>query len=227
MHRCHSVESGGRAKGAFMIKAQNGVKMAVYIGSCHKGLLRAWRLGRTEGQLTSGIRPMPSRVLKSVAILFALVSLSACGGGSGLFGRISPAATQERDPTAPASQPSAAGIETGDGQTIWDAFGKKNNEANVQVNRYLWAASLDVLSFMPVQSVDPFSGVIVFGYGTPPGGGKAYRATVYIQDPALDARSLNVALAGRGGPVAAGTQRAVEDAILNRARQMRIADGKL
>ena len=119
------------------------------------------------------------------------------------------------------------GIETGDGQTIWDAFGKKNNEANVQVNRYLWAASLDVLSFMPVQSVDPFSGVIVFGYGTPPGGGKAYRATVYIQDPALDARSLNVALAGRGGPVAAGTQRAVEDAILNRARQMRIADGKL
>ena len=89
------------------------------------------------------------------------------------------------------------------------------------------AASLDVLSFMPVQSVDPFSGVIVFGYGTPPGGGKAYRATVYIQDPALDARSLNVALAGPGGPVAAGTQRAVEDAILNRARQMRIADGKL
>lgn len=170
---------------------------------------------------------MPSRVLKSVAILFVIASLSACGGGSGLFGRVGPEATQDRDPTATVSTPATPGIEGSDGSTIWDAFRGKNTEANVQVNRYLWAASLDVLSFMPVQSVDPFTGVIVFGYGTPPGGGKAYRATVYIQDPALDARSLNVALAGRGGPVAAGTQRAVEDAILNRARQMRIADGKL
>lgn len=210
-----------------MVKAQNRLKLAVYIGSGHKGLPRAWRLDRTEGQLTSGNRPMPSRVFKSVAILGLLASLAACGGGSGLFGRVGPAATQERDPASAPQTPSAPGVETGDGQTIWDAFRNKNSEAKIQVNRYLWAASLDVLGFMPVQSVDPFSGVIVFGYGTPPGGGKAYRATVYIQDPALDARALNVALAGRGGPVAAGTQRAVEDAILNRARQMRIADGKL
>lgn len=97
----------------------------------------------------------------------------------------------------------------------------------VAVNRYLWAASLDVLDFMPVQSVDPFTGVIVFGYGTPPGGGTPYRATVYVSDPAMDARSLNVALATQGGPVDAATEAAVEDAILNRARQLRIADGAL
>ena len=83
-----------------------------------------------------------------------------------------------------------------------------------------------MLSFLPVQSVDPYTGVIVTGYGTPPGGGRAYRATVLIDDPALDARSLNLALQTQGGPVSAATARAVEDAILSRAREMRIADNK-
>ena len=102
-----------------------------------------------------------------------------------------------------------------------------NGAETVAVNRYLWAASLDVLNFLPVQSVDPFTGVISTGYGTPPGGSRAYRATVYITDPALDARALNVALQTRNGPVAAETQRAVEDAILSRARQLRSGDGQL
>ncbi|MCC7319469.1 MAG: DUF3576 domain-containing protein [Rubellimicrobium sp.] len=97
----------------------------------------------------------------------------------------------------------------------------------VAVNRYLWTAALDVLDFMPVESVDPFTGVIVMGYGTPPGGGTPYRATVHVSDPALEARSLNVALATRSGPVNRATQRALEDAILDRARQLRIADRRL
>ena len=168
---------------------------------------------------------MLSRVIRSFVVLLLISTVAACGGRSSL-GRVGPAATTERDPAARSTQNLPPSAETGDGQSIWDAFRKKNTETNVQVNRYLWNASLDVLSFMPVQSVDPFTGVIVFGYGTPPGGGRAYRATVYIDDPALDARSLNVALSSRGGAVAAGTQRAVEDAILNRARQMRIKDSR-
>jgi hypothetical protein len=95
------------------------------------------------------------------------------------------------------------------------------------VNKYIWNATLDVLSFLPVESVDPFTGVIVTGYGRPPGGGRAYRATVLVSDPALEARSLNVALLTRNGPVSVATSRAVEDAILARARQLRIADGRL
>ncbi len=102
-----------------------------------------------------------------------------------------------------------------------------NGAESVAVNRYIWAAALDVLNFLPIESVDPFTGVIVMGYGTPPGGNRAYRATVYITDPALDARSLNVALQSRSGTVSAETQRAIEDAILSRARQIRIADGTL
>jgi hypothetical protein len=95
---------------------------------------------------------------------------------------------------------------------------------SVVANRYLWAATLDVLSFLPIESADPSTGVIVTGFGTPPGGGTAYRATVYISDPALDARALNLALATARGPVSQETARAVEDAILSRARQLRIAD---
>jgi hypothetical protein len=112
--------------------------------------------------------------------------------------------------------------------TIWDIFGGRSDpNVTVAVNRYLWNASLDVLDFLPIQSVDPFSGIIVFGYGTPPGSGRAYRATVFVQDPALDARSLRVALASQSGPVPAETVRAIEDAILTRARQMRIAEERL
>ncbi|MEM8591458.1 MAG: DUF3576 domain-containing protein [Pseudomonadota bacterium] len=91
----------------------------------------------------------------------------------------------------------------------------------VAVNRYIWNASLDVLSFLPIETVDPFTGVIVTGFGTPPGGSRAYRATVLVNDPALDARSLKVSLVTRAGPASPDTVRAVEDAILTRARQLR------
>lgn len=111
------------------------------------------------------------------------------------------------------------------GTTLWEALMRRDDGRKVGVNRYLWNASLQTLDFLPIQSVDPFTGVIITGYGTPPGGGRAYRATVLINDPALDARSLNVSLQTRSGSaVAAGTQRAVEDAILTRARQLRSAD---
>lgn len=112
--------------------------------------------------------------------------------------------------------------------TLFDLFSNSADpNTTVEVNKYLWQASLEVLDFLPIQSVDPFSGVIVTGYGTPPGGGRAYRATVYIQDPSLDARSLKLSLESKGGAVSAETVKAVEDAIMTRARQIRIRDSKL
>lgn len=113
------------------------------------------------------------------------------------------------------------------GTTIWDAFSGRNSETVVGVNKYIWSASLEVLNFLPVESVDPFTGVIITGFGNPPGGGREYRATVLIQDAALDARSLNLSMNTRGGPADTATVRAVEDAILTRARQLRIADERL
>jgi len=139
------------------------------------------------------------------------VTLAACsGGGSSPFGSLGISAGGRATDSATRQAARSRGAE------------------NVAVNRYLWAATIDVLNFLPIESVDPFTGVIVFGYGTPPGSGRTYRATVHISDPALDARSLNVAIQTRGGgSVAVETQHAVEDAILGRARQLRIADGSL
>jgi hypothetical protein len=166
--------------------------------------------------------------------------LAGCGGGGGgvlggLFGRDRAEIPSERklaNLEAAEAQEEAIARATGeedDGSSIWDLFGNADDpNTTVEVNKYLWQASLEVLNFLPVESVDPFTGVLVTGYGTPPGGGRVYRATVYVQDPALDARSLKVALQGRGGAaVSVDTVRAVEDAILTRARQLRIRDSKL
>lgn len=144
----------------------------------------------------------------STAFLTAMF-LAACGAQDG------------ETPTAPQAEPRET--------TIWDVFGNAGNPNDtVAVNRYLWNASLEILDFLPKQVVDPFTGVIVTGYGTPPGGGRPYRATIKVSDPALDARSLKLSLQGPGGSaVAPDTVRAVEDAILTRARQLRVRDGRL
>ena len=144
----------------------------------------------------------------------SLVALAGCGGQET---KLNPKAWEVEGGREADKYRNQAGL--------FDAF-TGNADAGVKVNRFLWTASLDVLDFLPVQSADPFTGVISTGYGTPPGGGTAYRATVLISDPALDARSLNVALQTRRGPVSAGTQRAVEDAILARARQLRVEAGR-
>ena len=159
--------------------------------------------------------------------------LSACGGGIGsgnLFGGNRNIATDDAQPVQiDRARLSRELREENTGTRLGDLF-KGNTDPNitVEVNKYIWAAALDVLNFLPIESVDPFTGVIVTGYGTPPGGGRAYRATILVQDPALDARSLKLAMQGRGGgAVAPETIRAVEDAILSRARQLRIQDRNL
>ena len=110
-------------------------------------------------------------------------------------------------------------------ETIWDAFNREATREPVKVNRYIWQAALDVLDFMPIETIDPFSGVIVKGFGVPPGGKTQYRATIYVIDPALEARSLRVSMQTKSGPVNAATMEEIENAILSRARQMRKADG--
>lgn len=173
---------------------------------------------------------MKSKQILKWTTTCALVALLTGCGGNGLFGsgknerRENDANGFSRDYDSAAR---VAAEQRGD--SIFDLF-RNNDDPNVtlRVNKYLWNASLDVLSFMPVQAADPFTGTIAMGYGRPQGGSRAYRATVYITDPALDARSLRVSLQGSGGrAVATETARAIEDAILTRARQMRIADGKL
>jgi len=169
-----------------------------------------------------------------IALATGLVAmLSACGGG-GLFNRGASMPTEGQLGQKERADAQRAALARAKGEdkprsTIWDLFSNADDpNTTVEVNKYIWQASLEVLNFLPIESVDPFTGVIVTGYGRPPGGGRAYRATVYVQDPALDARSLKIALQAQGGgAVAPETVRAVEDAILTRARQLRVRDSKL
>ncbi len=163
------------------------------------------------------------RILRAGAILGLVTVLAACGNGDT---EGPDAADESRERVMPGEEPGTARAIRQPGQTgLLDLFvGDVDPSDTVAVNRYIWNASLEVLDFLPVRSVDPFSGVIVTDYGPPPGGGQDYRATVQVKDPALDARSLNLALSTRAGPVASETVRAVEDAILTRARELRIQD---
>ena len=175
-------------------------------------------MGRQHEDETREARPRQAG--RPAGMLAACALLAGCGG---------PTVFTTGTGEIPETQQPRYDERTGEvRESIWDIFGAQDDpNVTLEVNRYLWNATLDVLSFLPVETVDPFSGVIVTGYGVPPGGGRAYRATVQVRDPALDARSLKLALATRAGPADPDTVRAVEDAILTRARQLRVAERDL
>lgn len=151
----------------------------------------------------------------------SLVFLASCGVVGNSAGSFGGGGGQQQQ----AQQPEAKR------ETIWDLFKADDSNRNVKVSKYLWAASLETLNFLPVEAADPFTGVIVMGWGSAPGSNQQYRATVFIKDPALEARSLTLSLVRRAGsgsaPASAELVRQLEDAILTRARQLRVADSKL
>lgn len=168
-----------------------------------------------------------NRAAKPMIALALATALSACGGGGfgNMFSRENSASARELAQQDIVEERVRA---TGSRDSIWDLFsGREAPDATISVNRYIWTAALEVLDFLPIDTIDPFSGVFTTGFGTPPGGGRPYRATVHVTNAALDARSLNVALITQGGPASAETVRAVENAILNRARQLRMRDRRL
>ena len=110
-----------------------------------------------------------------------------------------------------------------DNGKLGDLFKSGGDEIG-SVNKYLWQASLEVLSFLPINSADPFSGIIVFSKGKAPGSSQSYDATIYISDPALDARSLSVTVRSSNGTVSSEAKREIESAILSRARQLRLKE---
>jgi hypothetical protein len=98
------------------------------------------------------------------------------------------------------------------------------------VNAYLWRASLDTLSFMPLASADPFGGVIITDWYSPAAAqGERFRATAYILGRQLRSDGVRVSVFRqelRGGqwmdvPVASGTGTELEDKVLARARELR------
>jgi len=112
------------------------------------------------------------------------------------------------------------------------AISSGSSTRTLGVNSYLWHATLDTLSFIPLASADPFGGVVITEwYSAPEAPNERMKVTVYILDRALRADGLKVAVfrqtrATEGwadAPVSADTARKLEDAILTRARELRLA----
>lgn len=109
-----------------------------------------------------------------------------------------------------------------------------DSAAAIAVNGYLWRAALDTLSFMPLQSADPYGGIIVTDwYVNPEKPDERFKCTVYILDSRLRADGLNVAVfkqsKGADGawtdvPHAGQTETDIENSILTRARQLRLSN---
>ena len=136
-------------------------------------------------------------------IALSLFALAACGGGLGLG--------MHKEAARSAPPPNAIGV-----------------------NSYLWRATLDTLAFMPLASADPYGGVVITDwYTNPEKPDERFKCTVYILDTRLRGDALKVTVFkevsnGAGGwvPSQASDQTGVdiENAILTRARQLRLSN---
>jgi hypothetical protein len=166
------------------------------------------------------------------ALLLSTVVLSACSSGelnlprkktTGEIGR-----KYESDPRKT--------LFGGDGLTFDSAKDPATADTGggsggIGVNSYLWRATLDTISFMPVTSADPFGGVILTDWFAPPDTpNERFKLNVYVLGKALRADGIQVSvfrqmLDGSGqwrdSAVEADASRKIEDSILTRARQLR------
>jgi Domain of unknown function (DUF3576) len=102
----------------------------------------------------------------------------------------------------------------------------------IGVNAYLWRASLETIDFLPLAQADPFGGVIITDWYSPPETpDERFKLNIYILDTVLRADGIKVAvfrqISGENGwrdaTVDPQTATRIEDNILSRARELRIA----
>lgn len=104
------------------------------------------------------------------------------------------------------------------------------------VNSFLWRATLDTLSFMPLVSADPFGGVIITDwYEDSKTTGERYKVNALILDKTLRADGIKITLfkqvmdkkgVWRDKKSDAKDARKIEDTILTRARELKINQGR-
>ncbi len=129
----------------------------------------------------------------------------------------------------------ANGKLTGDGGLA--LFGGGRNDENsgsgspLGVNSFLWRATLDTLSFMPLASADPFGGVIITDwYEDPKTPGQRFKVNAIILDKKLRADGVKITLFKQGldkgtwrdVKVDHALERSLEDTILTRARELKV-----
>jgi hypothetical protein len=110
--------------------------------------------------------------------------------------------------------------------------GADDGSTGIGVNSFLWRASLDTVSFMPLASADPFGGVIITDwYSSEEKPDERFKVNVFILNKQLVSNGVKVKVfrqvrskgAWKDSNVSDGTDVQLEDAILTRARQLRVA----
>jgi hypothetical protein len=165
---------------------------------------------------------MTSQFQLSLAAILVL-ALAACSGDDN---------TGSTYRTSPEFRSDAAPPDSGLGITLFGDSESDGTEGAVAVNAFLWRASLDTISFMPLASADPFGGVIITDWFAPPETpGERFKVNMYILGRSLRADGLKVSVfrqtEGVGGrwtdaPVGADVPGEFEEAVLTRARQLRM-----
>jgi len=119
-----------------------------------------------------------------------------------------------------------------DGLSLFGGKDDKPSGDSITVNSHLWRASLDTVSFMPLTNVDPFGGVILTDwYNDPATPDERYKLNVFVIGSQLRSDAIRVSAfqqkkkSGRWVDVAVDSSiaRKIEDTILTRARQIRVA----
>lgn len=162
-----------------------------------------------------------------VSVLSALLLLSACGS-------VTSDPTYE-DKTREERYKNGSLVSDEGGWAILGGGKEKKTAENVGlgVNGFLWRASLDTVSFMPIASADPFGGTILTDWYSAPGTpNERTKLNIIIRDRELTANGVKVSVfrqkksskgAWEDASVAASTATSIENAILTRARQIRLA----
>ena len=174
---------------------------------------------------------MPRTRTKVVSMVFGL-ALSACTplGSDGL-----PRHNPRTDANAYNPQKRESLLGEGGLTAIFGDNKEEGGGSSIAVNSYLWRATLDTMSFMPLASADPFGGVIITDWYSPPESPEErFKVNVFILDRQLRADGIRASvfrqrLNGGGqwaeAPVDKMTATELENAILSRARQLRVSNG--
>lgn len=164
---------------------------------------------------------------KPLLALASIFAISAC----------STAKTEAPSTTsAEEARREARGKLTGDEGISFGGSKKDDASSNspLGVNSFLWRATLDTLSFMPLVSADPFGGVIITDWYEDTAG-ERYKVNALILDKSLRADGIKITLfkqsmdskgVWRDKKADAGDARKIEDTILTRARELKIGQGK-
>ena len=140
---------------------------------------------------------------------------------------------QEQTKSGRAPSGEERGSVTGGGlQGLFESEGEQPaGGGGPSVNTFLWRASLDTVSFMPLVQADPFGGVILTDWHTPDDvEGERIKVNVFILGRRLRANALRVTVFRQvredgewvDAKVTEDTATQLENAILSRAREMRV-----